>query len=175
MRREDECGNGNGDGIEREAGTAAGYGSPRKRRGPKHRSRRERRSSEGAMLQLDGSLHVYYQDNCLAKTTPPPIPPSVIRVRHANGRYTEECQWMSPKDPGPAKKPPTSVSTAKEKHPNKPGPDQRQYRIASLCARARWWLKGIGYRTKRNLMSVHRAITPSHQLIFLPAALERAV
>jgi len=36
---------------------AAGYGSPRKRRGPKHRSRRERRSSEGAMLQLDGSPH----------------------------------------------------------------------------------------------------------------------
>jgi hypothetical protein len=36
---------------------AAGYGSPRKRRGPKHRSRRERRQSEGAMLQLDGSPH----------------------------------------------------------------------------------------------------------------------
>lgn len=36
---------------------AAGYKSPKKRRAPRHRSRRERRSCEGAMLQLDGSLH----------------------------------------------------------------------------------------------------------------------
>jgi transposase len=36
---------------------AAGYRSPRKRRAPKHRSRRERRACEGAMLQLDGSYH----------------------------------------------------------------------------------------------------------------------
>lgn len=35
----------------------AGYASPKKRRPPKHRSRRERRSCEGAMLQLDGSPH----------------------------------------------------------------------------------------------------------------------
>lgn len=35
----------------------AGYASPKKRRAPKHRSRRERRSCEGAMLQLDGSPH----------------------------------------------------------------------------------------------------------------------
>jgi transposase len=36
---------------------AAGYRSPRKRRAPKHRSRRERRACEGAMVQLDGSYH----------------------------------------------------------------------------------------------------------------------
>jgi transposase len=36
---------------------ASGYTSPKKRRAPKHRSRRERRSCEGAMLQLDGSPH----------------------------------------------------------------------------------------------------------------------
>lgn len=36
---------------------AAGYRSPRKRRAPKHRSRRERRACEGAMLQIDGSPH----------------------------------------------------------------------------------------------------------------------
>lgn len=36
---------------------AAGIGSPRKRRGIKHRSRRERRASEGMMLQVDGSPH----------------------------------------------------------------------------------------------------------------------
>lgn len=36
---------------------SAGYASPRKRRAPKHRSRRERRACEGAMVQLDGSYH----------------------------------------------------------------------------------------------------------------------
>lgn len=35
----------------------AGYASPKTRRPPKHRSRRERKSCEGAMLQLDGSPH----------------------------------------------------------------------------------------------------------------------
>lgn len=34
-----------------------GYRSPRKRRAPKHRSRRERRACEGAMIQIDGSYH----------------------------------------------------------------------------------------------------------------------
>ena len=36
---------------------AEGIVSPRKRRGIKHRSRRERRASEGMMLQVDGSPH----------------------------------------------------------------------------------------------------------------------
>ena len=36
---------------------SAGYASPKKRRAPKHRARRERRSCEGAMLQIDGSPH----------------------------------------------------------------------------------------------------------------------
>jgi len=36
---------------------AEGIGSPKKRRGIKHRSRRERRVSEGMMLQVDGSPH----------------------------------------------------------------------------------------------------------------------
>lgn len=36
---------------------AAGYRSPKKRRAPQHRSRRERRACEGAMLQIDGSPH----------------------------------------------------------------------------------------------------------------------
>jgi transposase len=36
---------------------AAGQGSPRKRRGPKHRQRRERRPMEGMLLQTDGSDH----------------------------------------------------------------------------------------------------------------------
>jgi len=40
---------------------AEGIGSPRKRRGIKHRSRRERRASEGMMLQVDGSPHDWLQ------------------------------------------------------------------------------------------------------------------
>ena len=36
---------------------SAGYGSPKKRRAPRHRSRRERRACEGAMIQIDGSYH----------------------------------------------------------------------------------------------------------------------
>ena len=35
----------------------AGISTPRKRRRPKHRSRRERRAAEGMMLQVDGSSH----------------------------------------------------------------------------------------------------------------------
>lgn len=40
---------------------AEGIGSPKKRRGLKHRSRRERRASEGMMLQVDGSPHDWLQ------------------------------------------------------------------------------------------------------------------
>lgn len=40
---------------------AHGIGSPKKRRGIKHRSRRERRASEGMMLQVDGSPHDWLQ------------------------------------------------------------------------------------------------------------------
>lgn len=38
-----------------------GIASPKKRRGIKHRSRRERRASEGMMLQVDGSPHDWLQ------------------------------------------------------------------------------------------------------------------
>ena len=40
---------------------AHGIGSPKKRRGLKHRSRRERRPAEGMMLQIDGSPHDWLQ------------------------------------------------------------------------------------------------------------------
>lgn len=40
---------------------AEGIASPRKRRGIKHRSRRERRAAEGMMLQVDGSPHDWLQ------------------------------------------------------------------------------------------------------------------
>ena len=40
---------------------AEGIGSPKKRRGIKHRSRRERRAAQGMMLQVDGSPHDWLQ------------------------------------------------------------------------------------------------------------------
>ena len=40
---------------------ADGISSPKKRRGIKHRSRRERRAAEGMMLQVDGSPHDWLQ------------------------------------------------------------------------------------------------------------------
>jgi transposase len=40
---------------------AEGIRSPKKRRGLKHRSRRERRAAEGMMLQIDGSPHDWLQ------------------------------------------------------------------------------------------------------------------
>jgi transposase len=39
-----------------------GQGSPRKRRPPLHRSRRDRRAQEGMLLQLDGSPHAWLED-----------------------------------------------------------------------------------------------------------------
>ena len=40
---------------------AQGISSPKKRRGIKHRSRRERREAQGMMLQVDGSPHDWLQ------------------------------------------------------------------------------------------------------------------
>jgi transposase len=41
---------------------AAGESSPRQRRAPQHRQRRERRPQEGMLLQLDGSPHAWLED-----------------------------------------------------------------------------------------------------------------
>ena len=41
---------------------AAGVASPRRRRPPRHRSRRERMAAEGLLLQLDGSRHDWLED-----------------------------------------------------------------------------------------------------------------
>ena len=40
---------------------AAGLPSPRKRRAPRHRQRRERRASAGMLLQADGSRHAWLE------------------------------------------------------------------------------------------------------------------
>jgi transposase len=41
---------------------AAGLASPRRRRAPRHRSRRERMAAEGLLLQLDGSRHDWLEE-----------------------------------------------------------------------------------------------------------------
>jgi hypothetical protein len=68
--------------------------------------------------RFDGSLHIYHQGSRIAKTARPLVPPSVIRVRHVNGRFTQECPWTAPRQP----KTPQTVP-AKEKRVNKPGPN----------------------------------------------------
>ena len=42
--------------------TEAGLASPRRRRPPRHRQRRERKPQEGMLLQLDGSPHAWLED-----------------------------------------------------------------------------------------------------------------
>ena len=74
--------------------------------------------------QFDGSLRIYYQAKCIAKTQPLAVPPSVIRVRHSNGRYTQECQWTAPQETPKPKATalllPAQPNTTK---PNKPAAD----------------------------------------------------
>ncbi len=73
--------------------------------------------------RFDGSLHVFYDGTRLAKTAPPPNPPPVIRVRHTNGHYTEECPWTAPKEHKPVNTPAVVAAEPKEKQPHKPAPN----------------------------------------------------
>jgi hypothetical protein len=72
--------------------------------------------------RFDGSLHIYHADTCIAKTTPPALIPSVIRVRSANGKYTEECQWTPGRKPSPKTPMPTD-QPSQPKQPYKPPAD----------------------------------------------------
>ena len=60
------------------------------------------RSYSGCLVEVqhrfDGSLKVFYKGGIIARTSPPEIPPTTIRVRAINGRYTEECPWTSPRN-----------------------------------------------------------------------------
>ncbi len=74
--------------------------------------------------RFDGSLRVYYQGCCVAKTQPPAAPPEVIRVRRSNGRYTEECEWTAPKEmPKPDAVIAPHTTQPRTGKPNKPGPN----------------------------------------------------
>jgi len=86
-----------------------------------------RRSYAGCGVEVqerfDGSLHIYYAGTRLAKTVPSAIPPSVIRVRHSNGRYTEECPWTAPKKVPVRQTVADAAVQSTPKQPYKPAPD----------------------------------------------------
>ncbi len=70
----------------------AGIQSPRTRRAPRHRSRRERRSLQGMLLQMDGSPHDWLEDRgprfCLVGA----IDDATSEVPHALFRKEEDTQ-----------------------------------------------------------------------------------
>ena len=70
----------------------AGIGSPRKRRPPKHRSRRERYPQEGMLLQTDGSRHDWLEGRGPYLTLAGGIDDATGKVPHALFRYEEDAQ-----------------------------------------------------------------------------------
>ena len=70
----------------------AGVKSPRKRRPPKHRSRRERYPQEGMLLQTDGSEHDWLEGRGPWLTLIGAIDDATGRVPHALFRYQEDAQ-----------------------------------------------------------------------------------
>jgi transposase len=70
--------------------------------------------------RFDDSLHVYYQGECVARTDPALVPPTVIRVRSSNGRYTEECLWADVESWKPRQEKPHDEPKTKERRPYKP-------------------------------------------------------
>jgi len=71
---------------------AAGIKSPRKRRPPKHRSRRERYPKEGMLLQTDGSRHDWLEDRGPYLTLAGAIDDATGKVPHALFREQEDAQ-----------------------------------------------------------------------------------
>jgi transposase len=71
---------------------AAGIRSPRRRRAPKHRSRRERMPAEGMLLQIDGSRHAWLEDRGPSLTLIGGIDDATGRVPYAVFREQEDAQ-----------------------------------------------------------------------------------
>src|SRR3989304_5472912 len=71
---------------------AAGLKSPRKRRAPKHRSRRERCPQEGRMLQIDGSPHDWLEGRGSQLTLVGAIDDATGKVPYAVFREQEDSQ-----------------------------------------------------------------------------------
>ena len=82
------------------------------------------RSYSGCLVEVqqrfDGSLKVFYKDNCIARTKPPPIPPAAIRVQAINGHYIEECPWTAPQSHAPKQQTTVAIAEAKPKTIHKP-------------------------------------------------------
>jgi transposase len=70
----------------------AGVKSPRKRRGPKHRSRRERYPQEGMLLQIDGSRHRWLGEDGPYLTLLGAIDDATGNVPAAHFRDQEDAQ-----------------------------------------------------------------------------------
>ena len=70
----------------------AGIKSPRKRRAPKHRSRRERRPQRGMMLQIDGSRHDWLEGRGPNLTLVGAIDDATGEVPYARFREQEDAQ-----------------------------------------------------------------------------------
>ena len=70
----------------------AGMRSPRKRRAPKHRSRRERRPQRGMMLQIDGSRHDWLEGRGPYLTLVGAIDDATGEVPYAQFRKQEDAQ-----------------------------------------------------------------------------------
>lgn len=73
--------------------------------------------------RFDGSLKVFYKDNCIARTNPPIVPPAAIRVRAINGSFAEECPWTAPRSYTPKQETTSTVAEAKPKTISKPAAD----------------------------------------------------
>ena len=69
----------------------AGLNSPRRRRGPRHRVRRERYPQEGMLLQIDGSRHDWLQGRALYLTLIGAIDDATGTVPHAIFREQEDA------------------------------------------------------------------------------------
>ena len=70
---------------------AAGLASPRRRRAPRHRSRRERMPAEGLLLQLDGSRHDWLEERGPRLTLAGAIDDATGRVPAATFRDQEDA------------------------------------------------------------------------------------
>ncbi len=70
----------------------AGIQGPRKRRAPKHRTRRERWSQEGQLLQIDASHHNWLEDRGPKLALIGAIDDATGKVVHAFFRYREDSE-----------------------------------------------------------------------------------
>ena len=70
----------------------SGMSSPRKRRAPRHRSRRERYPQQGMLLQIDGSHHDWLEGRGPELTLVGAIDDATGEVPHALFRFEEDTQ-----------------------------------------------------------------------------------